>query len=300
MNNWLLFSVLSPAVYTIVNFFDKYILEREITDYRGVPIYAGLMGAGVGTIFWIFSGFQTLPYLDGLIVLVSGILQIWGTALYFRAMAKSETSKLILLFQMLPIFVLIFSFIFLKEIITLKQFIGFSLLLLASIGVSFEKDSTKMKLSSVFYLILACDILWALSAVLMKFAVNATQFVDILSYESWGIALGALALYLFVPSVKVAFIKTQKNLKKSTLRILLGNEGLYILAKSLTFYAYAIGPVALVSVVGGSVQVFFGIVLGSILTFIYPKIFQEDIRKESLVKKSIFAIILCIGTWLVS
>jgi hypothetical protein len=76
------------------------------------------------------------------------------------------------------------------------------------------------------------------------------------------------------------------------------NEGLFVLAKALTFYAYSIGPTALVSIIG-STQVFFGILYGGILSLIAAHVFQEDVTKKGLARKFTFAIILFIGIWLV-
>lgn len=299
MNNWMIFALLSPAVYTVVNFIDKYLIEKEVKDYRGMPIYASIMGGVMGTIFWFTTGMHFLPYFDALLVLTSGILQIFGMALYFRAISKSETSQLIIFFQMLPIFILIFSYIFLEEIITMRQIIGFITLLVASIGLSFDKQNAKFELSSAFYLILAVDIIWALSAVLMKFTIHTSEFAHILTYESWGIALGGLILFLFVPVIRRSFISTQKQLHKKVLAVMFSNEGLFVLAKSLAFYAYLIGPVSLVSVVGGSVQVFFGIILGTVLTLFFPTIFKEDISRNNISKKIVFGAVICVGMWLV-
>ena len=299
MNNWLVFAVLSPLVYSTVNFIDKYLIEEKVKDYRGMPIYAAIMGGIMGTMFWLSTGLKLLPLYDSLLILSSGILQIFGTALYFRAMSKSETSKLIIFFQMLPIFVLLFSFVFLNETINLRQIVGFLLLLAASIGVSFDRNQVSFELSSAFYLILIVDILWALSAVLMKFTIHASEFVHILSYESWGIALGGVFLFIFIPSVRKSFLKVQATLPTKVLAVMFTNEGLYVLAKSLAFYAYLIGPVSLVSVLSGSTQVFIGIILGFSLTLFLPKIFHEDISRQGLVRKLIFGLILCLGMWLV-
>jgi len=76
------------------------------------------------------------------------------------------------------------------------------------------------------------------------------------------------------------------------------NELIFVIAKSITFFAYSIGTASLVSVVG-STQVFFGVVYGCLLTIFFPKIIKEDISKEELLKKVIAAVVLFVGLWLV-
>lgn len=41
--SWLIYAIISPAVYSIVNFVDKYILSKQIRDYRGMSMYASIM-----------------------------------------------------------------------------------------------------------------------------------------------------------------------------------------------------------------------------------------------------------------
>ena len=186
---WVIPALIAPAVYTIVNFIDKYIVSKEVKDYRGMPIYGTIMGFVVGTLFWIITGFPLLSLRDALIVLSTGMLTIWGAALYFKAISHEDASKLILLFQMMPVFVLILALLFLGEKITTPQILGFFLILSAVIGISVEKGKREFKISQTLLLILLVDLIWAASAILIKFAIDANSFSKILSFESWGIGV---------------------------------------------------------------------------------------------------------------
>ncbi len=296
--NWLVAALLAPATYAVVNYVDQYIVVREVGDYRGMPIFAAIMGFVVGTSFWFLAGFPILTLRDSLIVLLTGALTIWATVLYFRAISTEEASKLILFFQVTPILILVLSFIFLNELIAYKQFLGFILVLLAVGVVSIQKNEGNLNLSSSFLLILVVDGLWALSAVLIKYAIEANSFAKILSYESWGIGLGGLILYLLVPSIRNAFHSSIRQVRKVALGVMFLNEGLFVVAKSLTFYAYSLGSAALVSVIGGT-QVFFGIIYGLLLTNMAPTTFHEDISKAGLLQKIAASTVLLIGLLLV-
>lgn len=297
--NWLFFAILSPALYAVVNFIDKYILEKEITDYKVLPVYTAIVSFFAGTIFWLAAGSPLLPAKDALIVILTGILTAWSLYLYFKVLAKEETSLVIFLFQLTPVFVLIFSFVFLRETISIKQQLGFFLVFTAVLIVSFKKTAKTPLSNSVFWLMILFDIISAFCAILIKYAVSANSFVKILSYESWGIFLGGLSICLFAPSIKKAFLKSLKTLRAKTIKILFINESLFVLAKALFFLAISLGPVALVSVLEG-VQLFFGIAYGLILTFVFPKIFQEDISVKGLTVKITAALILFGGIVLIS
>lgn len=296
--NWIIPAIAAPAVYTIVNFIDKYIVSKQVKDYRGMPIYGTIVGFIIGTIFWIATGFPTLDLKDTIIVLLTGVLTIWGAYFYFEAMASDEASKLILWFQMTPVFILIMASIFLRETLSFQQLFGFLIVLSSVIAVSLENGVGGFRLSRNFLLIMLVNLMWGAGAILIKFAIGANSFSKILSYESWGLGLGGLILYLFVPHIRNAFLESFRKVSKTVLTVMFINEGFFVIAKSLTFFAYSLGPASLVSIVG-STQVFFGILYGYVLTIFLPKIIKEDISREKLTKKIFFAILSFLGLWLV-
>jgi drug/metabolite transporter (DMT)-like permease len=297
--NWLFIALLAPAIYTVVNFIDKYIVEKHVKDSRGMPIYGTIMGLVMGMIFWVGTGFPTLGFRDTVLSLLTGALTIWGAALYFKAISNENASKIIILFQMTPVIILILSSIFLHDTINAQQFIGFILILAAALAVSSEGKKQKFKLSEAFWLILSVDFLWSITAILAKFTIEANSFQSVLAYESWGIGLGGILLYAGFPSIRKAFHKNLKTIKKRIIGVMFLNEGIFVIAKTLTFLAYSLGPTALVSVIGSS-TVFYGILYGWILTLIAPKIFQEDVSKQGLIRKFALSIILLLGIILVN
>ena len=72
------------------------------------------------------------------------------------------------------------------------------------------------------------------------------------------------------------------------------NETVFLAAKLLTLAAVALGPTALVSVLGGT-QVFFGIVAGWVLTVLVPSIYREDVARRDLLRKGAVALVLFAG-----
>src|SRR3989344_629700 len=296
--SWLFFALLSPVVYTINNFIDKYVVSREVKDYGGMPIYSAIASFVFGTVFWIASGFPQLSFKDGLLIIMSGMFTVWAVAFYFKALSDEATSKIIILFQMGPVLMLISSYLFLRDFITLSQFLGFILIMVAVIGVSVERVNMTFKLSSVFFLILANQVFWTAAGILFKFVVESNSFVKVVAYESWGIALGGFALFTLFASIRKSFIGTLFTIKKYAFGIIFFNEGIFLTARLLSFYAISLGPIALVSVLG-SASVFFAILLGWILTLFWPKVFNEDVSKQGLFKKVALSILAFLGIILV-
>jgi drug/metabolite transporter (DMT)-like permease len=297
--NWLFFALLAPAVFTVVNFGDKYILEKEIRDARGMPIFAGIMAFLAGIVLWILTGFPVLTLPETLLVLFTGAITNWASAIYFQAMQQEEASKVIVLIQMVPVVVLALSVVFLQEPITPGQMFGFVLILGAALGIALNRETGGIRISPAFWQILLVDVLWGASIVLFKYAAVNIEFERVIAFESWGLALGGLTLYLFVPPLRHAFHHSLTTARKGAFAMIAVNESLFVVAKLLNFWAVALGPVALVSVLG-STQIFYGILFGWLLTVFAPAILREDVSQGSIQKKAGMAALFFVGIWLVN
>lgn len=296
--SWLFFAILAPLFYAVVVFIDKYILEKEVRNYLAIPIYTATIAAIFGVLIWVITGFPSLSLRDSLLIILTGILTIFGVATYFKALSSDQASTITILFQMTPIITLILSSLLLGEKISLMQFLGFLAILSATVGISSSSNFKKISFSNNFLLILITDFFWASAYVLFKFVVGTNSFATVISYEGFGIGVGGFILYHFFPSIKNAFQSISKTIKARVFLFIVINEGIFLLSRLLTYWAISKGPVALVNVVGGT-QVIFAILYGFILTMIAPKIFKESISFKGLSKKIIFAILVLIGLWLV-
>lgn len=297
--SWLIYALLAPLIFTIVNFADKLILVKHIPNPNAVPPYIGTMAFISGCVLWVITGFPVLPLHDAVIVIATGVVAMFGTLLYYQTLSTEDTSTVIVLIQIQPVIVLILSFLLLHETITATQFVGFVFILGAAIILSAQHGLGGVQISKSFGKLLIVNFLWSLSVVLFKFVAAGDRFEPYLPYESWGFALGALLIFLFVPSVRNAFRENLRTIPRQALAIIAINETVFLTAKLLTLAAVALGPAALVSVLGGT-QVFFGIVAGWILTVLVPGIYKENIVPSELLRKALIAVVLFIGIALIS
>lgn len=297
--NWIFLALLAPFVYTINIFLDKYLIEARLTNYRSLPIFSGIVALPVVIFLSIFLKVEYLGFTDSLLTILSGVFTIWAFSLYLEALIKEETSLIVILMQLTPVIVLTLSYFFLGELITVKQLVGFIFLFLSSILVSFKKDKSKFKISKALVFILLADILWAIPYILIKFVSSSTSFSSLIMYESLGVVLGGICLLVFIKIVRNAFLKTITKIKAGDFGLIMMNEGLFLGGKILTYMAVVLGPAALVAVLG-STQIFYGILLGLILTMIAPKIFKEDLSRNTLIRKSLLGVMAFVGIILVS
>lgn len=297
--NWIFFALLAPALYTTVTFVDKYLIEKHVKDYNAMPIYMGIVAAIAGSLFFIAAGYPFLPMKETLIVTSVGLMTAFALVFYFKALSFEDASNVNMLFLTFPVITLVLSMIFLNEHITIRQFIGFVMILAATMAASARKSKKKFGLSPAFWLIIIHNVLWASSGVLMKYAINVTSFSQVIAYESFGIAIGAIILFFIYPPVRKGFLTTNKNLPDKVRTTIMINEAIGVVAKGSTFYAFSLGPVALVSVLEGT-QAFFAIVYGFVLTTIFPSIFAEDISEKTLLRKIFLAGVAIFGISLLS
>lgn len=299
MIQWFVYAIIGTIVYTLVAFVDKYNLEKQIKDYRGMSLYSAIVGLITGTVLWFVTGRPLLDFRDGFLIILTGVMYIWSAAIYFFVMQREKAVKVIFLFQLIPIFTFGLSQIFLHEAITLKQLFGFFLILLPTLIIAGEggKKSDFVINKNTFLMILV-DLGWAGANVLFKFVVDTGSFSKVVAYESWGWAVGGVILFIAIPSVRDAFITTTRSLKKSALATVFGNEALFLFSKLFTFLAFSLGSVAIVSVISGT-QVLFAVIFGWILALIAPKVFFEDISRKSLIIRFILGLITVVGLWFV-
>lgn len=292
--SWLFFALLAPALDTLVIFMDKYVVEHRVKDSHAMPIYLGLAAAIIATILWLAFGMPGLNAHNGLLLLASGISCAWAAALYFHALLKSEASYINAVLQTTPIFILILSILFLDQPLGWLQVVGFVLVSASVMGMSVDHVERKIKLDTAFYQILGANGLFAVAYILVAFTADVPGLLPIMIYGSWGVALGALSLFIVFGKVRRSFLSSFRGMGKSTLSLILLNESVMAFSQAIAFLAITLGPVALVGVLNGT-QVFYGLLLGLVLTRLFPKIFHENIDKRAMKIKGILSIVLFIG-----
>ncbi len=270
--DWLVFALIAPATFTAGGFFRKYTVERVVPDARALMLWSAVVGALAGMVLWLAGGQNWLTGLDALLVLYAGLSSIVGTYLYMKALMDEAASSLQITLQVLPLFVLVMSFVLLGELITLRQLGGFVLILTSAIGISINRTGEAFRVSRAFWLIQGTNLLWA-SGIIAVRSVSGSG-ITMAAYESWGNALGGLLLYLALPAMRKAFNSSLGGLAVGGVLIMVLGEVMIVLSKVMTITALSIAPSAALVAVLGSTQVFLGIVVGWVLMAIAPQIFK--------------------------
>jgi len=294
---WYLYAAVTPTLYSFTNFVDKFLLEKKVKDPIAISTLAGLASGILGIIFGLFSGFKFLGLSQTAVLIFAGVLLIFYLIPYFEAMKIEDTSRVVPLFQFIPVFTLILSSIILKENLTLKQIIGLFSVVFAGILLSAQKLEGKIfKPRKALWFMLLASLMYGSVGILFRFVVREANFWNTLTYEYIGTGLGALLL-LLIPKVRHN-LQGQKEQIKSSFGIITGNNCLAIVAQISESYAVSLAAVPLVNLIG-SVQPLLVLVEGLVLSIWFPKIIKEDIRKSIVAQKLVSIIIIFFGLYLV-
>lgn len=292
------FALLSPAIFGINNYIDKFLLEKHNISPTVITIYGGIFACIVGIIALFMTGFYPIDFRTLIVILASGFLTTIYLLPYYKALTLDETSYVIPLFQFYPIFVLILSFLLLREGFTTSQYFGCILVVGGGFLLSIEKINGKLfKLRKSFFFMILSSLLFAFAQVLFKFGIQEVPFWSTLPYEAFGIALGALA----VASYKGNFKKFKKETKKFKKRVFLFmsiNEFVYVWARYTGYFAISLIPVGIVSILAGF-QPLFVLVFGVILSLWFPYVLKEVITKKTLGLKFVSILIIIFGSYFI-
>ncbi len=282
----------AQLIWAFTSVIDKIVISK---GYIKSPfVYIVLNGAmNVFLILLLpFFSFEPLKFTDFLIALFSGIMLSAAVAVYYKAVQFDEISKIKIMFQIEPIFVLALSFLFLGEVLTRNYFLGFLSLIVAGLLVSYEKAGKKFKLSKAFYLAVAALIFSSFYVVSAKYIYSITAFW---SAFLWIRLANSTALFvLFSKSIRSQFIRTFKNMRSKIRNLLIFKMVIDFSAFVFAGYALLKGPVSLISALSTAVAPLFTFAIALFMTLYFPMVIKEKIDKRAVFTK-LLAILLIIA-----
>lgn len=292
--NWLFFALLSPIFYGVTNFIEKFLIDKKVKDPIIVVAFAGVPAFLVAFFILLINGFPIISFQNLLLIVLSGVFLELYLVPYFMALSVEDASRVVPLFQLIPVFILVFSFLFLGETLNTSQLVGFLFIFVGAIIIGAKREDGKIfRLRKAIYLMLLSGFLFSITAILFKFVVVNESFWETIAYQFLGISLGALLL-LTVPKYKERVFHDAKHAGPKIWGLLTLNYMFALIAQASLGFAYLLAPVALVSVIG-STQPLFVLIYGVILSIWFPHIIKEDLQKSTILVKLAAIILIIIG-----
>src|SRR3989338_2490608 len=141
--SWIIYALATPFFFTCTNFIEKYLVEKKIKDSIVITILLGLSYSGLGIGILFLLSWPQIPLFQLLILLLSGILLVIYLIPYFKALELDDASRVVPLFQVVPVIVLVLSYFLLHEMPTEKQLFAFAFIITGGFILGSENISTR-------------------------------------------------------------------------------------------------------------------------------------------------------------
>lgn len=294
-----LIGIIAAFLWGVTNHIDKFMVSGIDSGKDSIKIllvFSTFVAGLILTPVWlILSKFNVSISLILLISIFSAaVVYIAAVTLYFKAIEENDTSIVVVMFQMIPVFSYVLALILFKENLTIKQIIGSLIILLSAILISFNfgGKSNKKQLKALILMTLS-SILCSVYFILFDIGIrNGSYYSCIFWYQIGLLAIGIILL--FFKAFRVPFINALKNNGKRYLFLNVTNEVINLIANALVNFANLTVPIALVNVLTGF-QGAFAFILGVLGTIFIPKYIKEDLSKKVVIQKVACIILSIIG-----
>ena len=216
-----------------------------------------------------------------LILIVVIIVYAFTDRLNTEARYGLETSTFSMLKQLSSVFLVLFSFIILKEKVVATKIIGASLIVLANVFLAFDKNG-KIKFNRYFFICIVANILFAIG---MLINVNISHEFNLGVYTIITVLLPSILIFIFGRH-SIKELKDEFNLYDKKKFLIAAFCWCVMLVSSVR--AYQLGNISVVAPL---------LTLTAILDSTYEFIFNKD--KSVFIKKIIIGIVILIGVILI-
>ncbi len=270
---WLLFAVMYPFLYALVNVLDKFLLEKRIKNYYSYGVIVGFIGLTTAFIVWMLIGMPKVwPFSVWAVAFLAGVAYGVSLFIYYHLFSyeKSEATRIVGIVYIFPAFVAVISRIFLGEQLTLIKYLAIMIAIVGAVLLGIEKTKKRFKLTHAFWLMILGAFVLAIVDVSNKYVVENIPY-----WETF------VLLSIFTSSVLITPIaskQVRRNLATTTksLPIILLAQSCSIGAALAFLAAAARTQIAIVSAMGTLQPVFvFAIVLLS--SIFAPRLLKEVI-----------------------
>jgi len=292
---WLLFAILSPALYAVNNLVDKHFLSNLSANSRAYLfiilscqfVYSGILAA-IHPL-----SFSRSQVLVGPLV---GFLLYLGLWTYLSALAQEQASTVVSITLLCPVAVAILASYLLQEILMTRQYLGIALLVFGATLVTWRNTlrTDRRSISNAISLLL----LFSVVAILEKWALGSSDYYSFYFLTNAGAMLSA-SFSLCLNPVRNSLVNLLHQMKtRGAIPVVALNESANCMAQLCLFVALAQGPVTAVNAIS-SFQLVFVIIYAVALGLFLPQ-FREAVNKKGLLQKILGAFTMLFGAYLLA
>lgn len=293
-----LFAAIATMFWSATNIIDKYLVSRFSKDGEvgGLLLLSGFFPAVLLPIAYLLGDGIFLPTTPQIgILMASGVLAVCWMYFYFKALFDEDVSIVMPLFQLTPIFALLFAFVALRELPAPVQIAYGAIIVAGSLILSVERSTGTFKTRLIVYTLTGSALI-ALTNTLFKYVALDADFWVSIFWQGLGTVCASSLLLIYAP-FRNAFLHFMSVNWGIGLALNALNETFTIVGNVLFAYAILLAPLALVQTTE-AYQPIFVFTASVILAVLFPKHIREDISKGVLVHKTLGITVVVLGSYL--
>jgi drug/metabolite transporter (DMT)-like permease len=317
---WLFVAIGSYFINAGVYVADKFLLSQKIHSSITYAFYVGIWSI-FNIVLLVFDPW--LPSWQELFLdLLAGLLFLVTLIFWYKALHQSEATRVVpVVGALVPIFSFVFSFIFLGETLSEREFLAFIILVIGGILISVKRtrfyyiNELTGRFRKVFGDVLGgihaqyrptqrlvlnslvAALFFAAYYVLIKYIYSTQPFIGSFVWSRLGSFIGVLCI-LFVRDWRHMIIEHQRGAKTpKNLSFFLGVRLAAALAFIMLNWAISLGNVALINSLQG-VQYVFLILIVFFLSTRYPKYLHEELGGGVLLQKTLGVTLISLGLYM--
>lgn len=298
---WFILAVIPPFLWAICNHIDKIVLERYFKEGGvGTLIIVSALASVIATpfLYVIDPSVLDLGKSSFGIIVITAVLDIVLLWAYLNAIQRDDSSRVIVYYQLVPIFGIASGWAFLGEVISNEQLVAMGIVILGTTIISVENVEGRLSIKgrTVGFMLLACASWAATLAIFKVVAIEENPWRTMFWRHIVLMVLGVL-MYLFIPKYRASFLAAMRTNSFPILAANLLNEMLFMLGTVTYGLAAMMAPVALVLLTETFQSIFVFVIAILIIRFL-PKMATEHVDRKHIMMKGVAICITGMGTYL--
>lgn len=296
----IILAVIAAVFYALTNHIDKFLISKAVknADYKALILVSTIIAGGVMALIYLFiCGFDLAFDLPSIaLLLINSALYTVANVVWFKALDRDDTTLVVIMFQLIPVFMLLLSPILLSDQgITLIQLVGGLIITAAAILVTYEPAERKFDKSKLVTLAMMAvvSVLYAVWFIIERFINVDHDFNKTIFWSNVTLLLVGIVLFVLMATYRQSFQKMLRTNGPKVIGLNLVNELLNSFGGVLSTLGGTMVPISIISFATQGVQPIAVMVLGLLIAKFLPKIEREDTTKKEVIKRTL-AIIICV------
>lgn len=295
-------AIVAATFYAATNHIDKFLISKAVknADYKSLILVSTIIAGSLMSLIYAFVCNFNLSFdVQSVgVLLLNSVIYTVANIFWFKALDHDDTTLVVIMFQLIPVFMLFISPLILQnQNISLVQLIGGIITTFAAIFVTYEPSRKKFdrhKLITLGFMSIV-SILYALWFILERYVNTNHDFNQTTFWSNFTLIIVGIVIYVCFKSFRKSFNKLLKTNGPKIIGLNLLNEMLNSFGGVLSTFAGTMTSVALVSFASQSVQPFIVMIIGIVITKLFPKVEKENVSKKETIKRIVAIVVCAIG-----